>query len=62
MEYWSAGIRGKIKTEVIKTTCLAYKLENGLLRLVESLEQKRNHGDWIDHLTVKEDDSICGQN
>ncbi len=39
---------------------LAYKLENGLLKLVESLEQKRDRGDWIDHLTVKEDGSIYG--
>jgi hypothetical protein len=30
---------------------LAYKLENGLLRLVESLEQKRERGEWTDHLT-----------
>lgn len=29
---------------------LAYRLENGLLRLVESLEQKRTQGDWIDTL------------
>jgi four helix bundle protein len=33
---------------------LAYKLENGLLKLVESLEQKRERGEWIDHLIVKE--------
>ena len=30
---------------------LAYKLENELLRLVESLEQKRGRGEWTDHLT-----------
>ena len=30
---------------------LAYKLENELLRLVESLEQKRERGEWTDHLT-----------
>ena len=41
---------------------LAYKLENGLLKLVESLERKRNRGEWIDHLTVKEDDPIYGSN
>ena len=40
---------------------LAYKLENGLLKLVESLERKRNRGDWIDHLTVEEYVSIYGQ-
>jgi len=37
---------------------LAYKLENGLLRLVESLEEKREKGDWIDHLIVKESNAI----
>jgi len=37
---------------------LAYKLENGLLKLVESLEQKREQGDWIDHLVVKETNAI----
>ncbi|MCD6153951.1 MAG: four helix bundle protein [Syntrophobacterales bacterium] len=37
---------------------LAYKLENGLLKLVESLEQKRKRGDWIDHLMVKESNAI----
>ena len=29
---------------------LAYRLENGLLKLVESLEQKREQGEWIDNL------------
>ena len=40
---------------------LAYKLENGLLRLVESLEIKRENGDWIDHLMVRETNAayIC---
>ena len=39
---------------------LAYKLENGLLRLVESLEQKRERGEWTDHLMVKESNAIYG--
>jgi four helix bundle protein len=39
---------------------LAYKLENGLLKLVERLEQKREQGDWIDHLIVKESNAIYG--
>jgi hypothetical protein len=39
---------------------LAYKLENGLLKLVESLEQKREQGDWIDHLIVKESNAVYG--
>jgi four helix bundle protein len=33
---------------------LSFKLENGLLKLVESLERKQLDGDWIDHLIVKE--------
>jgi four helix bundle protein len=33
---------------------LGYKIENGLLRLVESLERKREGGDWIDTLIVRE--------
>ena len=39
---------------------LAYKLENGLLKLVESLEQKRERGEWIDHLMVKESNAVYG--
>lgn len=39
---------------------LAYKLENGLIKLVESLEHKRESGDWIDHLMVKESNAIYG--
>ena len=33
---------------------LAFKLENGLLKLVTSLEQKKLDGDWVDSLIVKE--------
>ena len=33
---------------------LAYKLENGMLRLVQSLERKRFDSEWIDSLIVKE--------
>ena len=39
---------------------LAYKLENGLLKLVESLERKKEQGDWIDHLIVKESNAAYG--
>ena len=39
---------------------LSYKLENGLLKLVESLEQKQLNGDWIDHLIVKESNEAYG--
>lgn len=33
---------------------LAYKLENGLLKLIKSLEIKKEQGEWIDTLMVKE--------
>jgi four helix bundle protein len=39
---------------------MAYKLENGLLKLVESLEEKREQGDWVDHLMVKESNAVYG--
>ena len=39
---------------------LAFKLENGLIKLVESLEQKRERGEWTDRLMVKESNSIYG--
>jgi len=35
---------------------LAFKLENGLLKLVQTLEEKRELGEWTDHLMIKE----CG--
>jgi four helix bundle protein len=40
---------------------LAYKLENGLLKLVESLERKKFDGDWIDSLIVKEANEAYGE-
>jgi four helix bundle protein len=39
---------------------LAFKLENGLLKLVESLERKEMSGDWIDHLVLKESNIAYG--
>lgn len=39
---------------------LAYKLENGLLRLVQSLERKRFDSEWIDSLIVKEANEAYG--
>ena len=40
---------------------LSFKLENGLLKLVESLEHKRETGDWIDSLIIKESNVAYGQ-
>ena len=44
--------------EFQKLDQLAYKIENGLIKLVESLEQKRERGEWIDYLMVKESNVI----
>ena len=35
-----------------------FKLENGLLKLVERLESKADQGDWTDHLILKESNEI----
>ena len=43
-----------------KLDALAFKLENGLLKLVQSLEQKRDRGEWIDNLMVKESNMVYG--
>ena len=39
---------------------LAFKLENGLLKLVQTLEEKRETGEWTDHLMVKESNAAYG--
>jgi four helix bundle protein len=46
------------KEEFEKLDNLAFKLENGLLKLVESLEYKRERKEWTDHLIVKESNAI----
>ena len=48
------------KAHFEKLDSQAYKLENGLLKLVESLERKRDRGDWIDSLVVKESNAAYG--
>ena len=39
---------------------LAFKIENGLLRLIESLERKKADGGWVDTLIVKESNQEYG--
>ena len=52
---------GQITAEEFeKLDALAYKLENGLLKLVESLERKRASGEWTDHLLIKESNAVYG--
>ena len=61
-----SGVYAYRKTEQIseddfqKLDALAFKLENGLLKLIESLEEKRERGEWIDHLMVKEANAVYG--
>jgi four helix bundle protein len=49
------------ETQYETLDALTYKLENGLLRLVESLERKREKGDWIDQLVVKDSNALYGK-
>jgi four helix bundle protein len=55
-----SGFHAYAKAEQITTeqfnelNDLAYKLENGLLRLIESLERKKSDGDWVDTLVLKD--------
>lgn len=46
--------------EFQKLDNIAYKLENGLLKLIESIEHKRDKGEWIDHLSIKETNALYG--
>lgn len=39
---------------------LAFKLENGLLKLVQTLEEKRELGEWTDHLMIRESNAAYG--
>jgi four helix bundle protein len=46
--------------EFQKLDSIAYKLENGLLKLIESIERKRDQGEWIDYLSIKETNALYG--
>ncbi len=37
-----------------KLDILSFKIENGLLKLIERLEEKRNKGEWVDSMVVRE--------
>jgi four helix bundle protein len=39
----------------------AFKIESGLSRLIESLEMKRERGDGVDHLMIRESNAACGR-
>jgi len=38
---------------------LAYKLENEMIRLIESLQYKRHYNDWQDSFILKESNAVC---
>lgn len=44
-----------------KLDALAYKLENGLKRLVESLQEKRMSGGWQDVFVIRESNAAYGE-
>lgn len=48
------------ETDFNSLDALAFKLENGLLKLVESLERKQEADDWIDSLIIKESNVAYG--
>ena len=51
----------QISSEDFETLdALAFKLENGLLKLVQTLEEKRELGEWTDHLMIKESNAAYG--
>ena len=53
------GAAGQISEEDEEPwNSLAYKLENGLIKLVEKLQRKRMHGDWDDNFLANEQDVI----
>jgi hypothetical protein len=59
MEWWSPG--NCMETNYFKALDdLAFKLENGLLKLVESLERKQETGGWIDSLIINESNIAYG--
>lgn len=52
---------GKLsETQFDELDALAFKLENGMLRLVAALEEKRDRGDWQDSLVVQESNALYG--
>ncbi|MEJ2635436.1 MAG: four helix bundle protein [Calditrichia bacterium] len=57
--YQKAGQLSEEEFQQLDT--LAFKLENGLLKLISSLEAKLENGDWIDHLIIKENNEIYGE-
>jgi four helix bundle protein len=53
--YYSGQIKN---SEYEQWDSLAYKLENGLKKLIESLQNKKYEGTWNDSYTIKESNEI----
>lgn len=64
LEEFVSGLHAYVKSKQISNRqfeeldALAHKIENGLLKLVESLERKRSRGDWSDNLVVKKSNAV----
>jgi len=57
--YHAYSTAGQLSEETFETLDqLAFKLENGLLRLVEALERKQDTGSWTDRLIVQESNAV----
>jgi four helix bundle protein len=57
--YHAYSTTGQLSDEAFETLDqLAFKLENGLLRLVEALERKQETGEWTDTLVVQESNAL----
>lgn len=59
LEYWSVGSEEQ-ESRLSVVNELAFKLENGLLKLIESLERKKLDGDWVDSLIIEESNERYG--
>lgn len=49
------------QTDFASLDALAFKMENGLLKLVESLERKKISGDWVESLILHESNETYGE-
>ncbi len=48
-------------TQFEELDTLAYKLENGMKRLIESLQEKQSTGEWQDRFVIRESNSAYGE-
>ncbi|MBM3877601.1 MAG: four helix bundle protein [Verrucomicrobia bacterium] len=59
--YFAYQRAGQITPEQFEMLdALAFRLENGMLRLVESLERKRDEGSWTEAVVLRESNEVYG--